>query len=179
MLNNMNVADGLDSKMIPQDAKLKKAAILATEMGVGHEFVTPVIPVVAPLETDVVDDIDLDLVSDILELSDDQYPRFTLAKNKARFLRMVSWYKNKQEWLEVAPVSGVSKLFKQQTKELVGIRSNKLDYEMELETGTLTPSQRSYRRDELKMCKVHEKMAVNLISKMQVKIKSGPQIIAR
>jgi hypothetical protein len=117
--------------------------------------------------------VDLDLIDDILELNEDQYPRFTLAKNKARFLRMVSWYKNKQEWLEVAPVSGVSKLFKQQTKELVGIRSNKLDYEMELETGTLTPSQRSYRRDELKMCKVHEKMAVNLISRMQVKIKSG------
>ena len=73
----------------------------------------------------------------------------------------------------MAPLSGVNKLFKQQTKELEGIRSNKLDYEMELETGTLTPSQRSYRRDELKMCKVHEKMAVHLISKMQVKIKSG------
>ena len=129
----------------------------------------------APLISDDIDeeDIDLDSIADILELTEDQYPRFTLAKNKARFLRMVSWYKNKQEWLEVAPLSGVSKLFKQQTKELVGIRSNKLDYEMELETGTLTPSQRSYRRDELKMCKVHEKMAVNLISKMQVKIKSG------
>ncbi len=159
MLNNVNVADGLD-KMIPQDMKLKKAAILANDMG--------------NVDAELMDDgMDLDLVSDILELSDDQYPRFTLAKNKARFLRMVSWYKNKQEWLEVAPLSGVTKLFKQQTKELVGIRSNKLDYEMELETGTLTPSQRSYRRDELKMCKVHEKMAVNLISKMQVKIKSG------
>lgn len=163
MLNNVNVTDGLD-KMIPPDAKLKNA-ILATDMGVGTGAV------VSDMEMD--EGIDLDLVGDILELSDDQYPRFTLAKNKARFLRMVSWYKNKQEWLEVAPVSGVSKLFKQQTKELVGIRSNKLDYEMELETGTLTPSQRSYRRDELKMCKVHEKMAVNLISKMQVKIKSG------
>lgn len=119
------------------------------------------------------DDMDLDLIPDILELPENQFPKFTLAKNKARFLRMVSWYRNKQEWLEVAPLSGVTKLFKQQTKELVGIRSNKLDYEMELETGTLTPSQRSYRRDELKMCKVHEKMAVNLISKMQVKIKSG------
>lgn len=119
------------------------------------------------------DDIDLDSITDILELTEEQFPRFTLAKNKARFLRMVSWYKNKQEWLEVAPLSGVTKLFKQQTKELVGIRSNKLDYEMELETGTLTPSQRSYRRDELKMCRVHEKMAVNMISKMQVKIKSG------
>jgi hypothetical protein len=128
-----------------------------------------------PLVTDDLDeeDIDLDSIDDILDLNEDQYPRFTLAKNKARFLRMVSWYKNKQEWLEVAPLSAVTKLFKQQTKELVGIRSNKLDYEMELETGTLTPSQRSYRRDELKMCKVHEKMAVNMISKMQVKIKSG------
>lgn len=128
-----------------------------------------------PLVTDDLDeeDIDLDSIHDILDLNEEQYPKFTLAKNKARFLRMVSWYKNKQEWLEVAPLSGVTKLFKQQSKELVGIRSNKLDYEMELETGTLTPSQRSYRRDELKMCKVHEKMAVNLISKMQVKIKSG------
>jgi hypothetical protein len=134
-----------------QEAKLKRAPVLDADE----------------------EDIDLDSVGDILELDEEQYPRFTLAKNKARFLRMVSWYKNKQEWLEVAPLSGVSKLFKQQTKELVGIRSNKLDYEMELETGTLTPSQRSYRRDELKMCKVHEKMAVNLISKMQVKIKSG------
>jgi hypothetical protein len=115
----------------------------------------------------------LDRIDNILDLDEDQYPRFTLAKNKARFLRMLSWYKNKEEWLDVAPLSGVNKLFKQQTKELEGIRSNKLDYEMELETGTLTPSQRSYRRDELKMCKVHEKMAVHLISKMQVKIKSG------
>ncbi len=119
------------------------------------------------------DDVDLDQIEDILALPEEQYPRFTLAKNKARFLRMVSWYKNKKEWLEVAPLSGVSKLFKQQTKELVGIRASKLDYEMELETGTLTPSQRSYRRDDLKMCKVHEKMAVNLIARMQVKIKSG------
>ena len=119
------------------------------------------------------DDLDLDQIEDILALPEEQFPRFTLAKNKARFLRMVSWYRNKKEWLEVAPLSGVSKLFKQQTKELVGIRASKLDYEMELETGTLTPSQRSYRRDELKMCKVHEKMAVNLIARMQVKIKSG------
>lgn len=115
----------------------------------------------------------LDQVENILELADAQFPQFTLAKNKARFLRMFSWYKSKEEWLEVAPISGVSKLFKQQTKELEGIRSNKMDYEMELEMGTLTPSQRSYRKDELKMCKVHEKMAVHLISKMQVKIKSG------
>ncbi len=135
-----------------QEAKLKKAPVVTEE---------------------VEDDIDLDSIPDILALPEDKYPKFTLAKNKARFLRMVSWYKNKQEWLEVAPLSGVTKLFKHQTKELVGIRASKLDYEMELETGTLTPSQRAYRRDELKMCKVHEKMAVNLIAKMQVKIKSG------
>ena len=118
-------------------------------------------------------DFDFDAVDNILELNETTFPQFTLAKNKARFLRMVSWYRQKEEWIEVAPVSGVTKLFKQQTKELEGIRSSKLDYEMELETGTLTPSQRSYRRDELKMCKVHEKMAVHLISKLQIKIKSG------
>jgi len=115
----------------------------------------------------------LDEIENILDLNEDQFPRFTLAKNKARFLRMVSWYRGKEEWIEVAPLSGVTKLFKQQTKELEGIRSSKMDYEMELETGTLTPSQRSYRRDELKMCKVQEKMAVHLISKLQLKIKSG------
>jgi hypothetical protein len=119
------------------------------------------------------DDTNLDEIENILELNEVGYPKFTLAKNKARFLRMVSWYRGKEEWIEVAPLSGVTKLFKQQTKELEGIRSSKLDYEMELETGTLTPSQRSYRRDELKMCKVQEKMAVHLISKLQVKIKSG------
>ena len=115
----------------------------------------------------------LDDFENILDLEEAEYPRFTLAKNKARFLRMLTWYKNKEEWLDVAPISGVSKLFKQQSKELEGIRANKLDYEMELETGTLTPSQRSYRKDELKMCKVHEKMAVHLIAKLQKKIKSG------
>ncbi|QDK47511.1 hypothetical protein DOM22_14200 [Bdellovibrio sp. ZAP7] len=119
------------------------------------------------------DDLNLDDVENILELPDTGFPKFTLAKNKARFLRMVSWYRGKEEWIEVAPLSGVTKLFKTQTKELEGIRSSKLDYEMELETGTLTPSQRSYRRDELKMCRVQEKMAVHLISKLQVKIKSG------
>lgn len=118
-------------------------------------------------------DFDFDAVDNILDLNEATFPKFTLAKNKARFLRMVSWYRQKEEWIEVAPVSGVTKLFKQQSKELEGIRASKLDYEMELETGTLTPSQRSYRRDELKMCKVQEKMAVHLISKLQVKIKSG------
>lgn len=121
-----------------------------------------------------IDDIDeIDQYDNILELDDKQYPKFTLAKNKARFLRMVSWYRQKEEWIEVGPLSAVSKLFKQQTKELEGIRTSKMDYEMELETGTLTPSQRSYRKDELKMCKVHEKMAVHIISKLQTKIKSG------
>ena len=127
----------------------------------------------AAASNDEEEDMDLDDIDNILELAEERYPRFTLAKNKARFLRMVSWYRGKEEWIEVAPLSGVTKLFKQQTKELEGIRSSKLDYEMELETGTLTPSQRSYRRDELKMCKVQEKMAVHLISKLQVKIKSG------
>src|SRR3712207_3471822 len=94
----------------------------------------------------------IDEIENILDLDEAQFPSFTLAKNKARFLRMLTWYKNKESWLEVAPLSGVNKLFKQQTKELEGIRANKLDYEMELETGTLTPSQRSYRSDELKMC---------------------------
>jgi hypothetical protein len=136
------------------------------------EKLKPVNPMLGEVEAEE-DDSFLDSVDNILDLAEDQYPKFTLAKNKARFLRMVSWYKTKEDWLDVAPLSGVTKLFKQQTKELEGIRSSKLDYEMELETGTLTPSQRSYRRDELKMCKVQEKMAVHLISKMQVKIKSG------
>ncbi len=119
------------------------------------------------------EEFNFDAVENILDLPDTEFPRFTLAKNKARFLRMVSWYRQKEEWIEVAPLSGVTKLFKQQTKELEGIRANKMDYEMELETGTLTPSQRSYRKDELKMCRVQEKMAVHLISKLQLKIKSG------
>ena len=122
---------------------------------------------------EVLDDFDFDKVDNILDLEENEYPKFTLAKNKARFLRMVSMYRNKEDWIEVAPISGVNKLFKQQTKELESIRANKLDYEMELETGTLTPSQRAYKKDELKMCRVHEKMAVHLISKLQIKIKSG------
>lgn len=130
----------------------------------------PKVPIMNIVDDDL---LAIDQIENILELQEENYPAFTLAKNKARFVRMLSWYKNKESWLEVAPLSGVSKLFKQQTKELEGIRANKLDYEMELETGTLTPSQRSYKNDELKMCKVHEKMAVQLISKMQVKIKSG------
>ncbi len=108
---------------------------------------------------------------DILSMDEATYPEFTLAKNKARFLRMVNWYKQKQDWLEVAPMSGLKKLFKQQSKELEGIRASKMDYEMELEMDTLTPSQRSYRKDELKMYEMHERMAVSLLSKMQIKLK--------
>ncbi|MGE3974945.1 MAG: hypothetical protein AB7F59_10505 [Bdellovibrionales bacterium] len=110
---------------------------------------------------------------DIFNLPETSYPQFTLAKNKARFMRMLSWYRAKHEWLEVAPISRVSQLFKQQSKELESIRASKMDYEMELEMDTLTPSQKSYRQDELKMCEVQEKMAVELIAKMQLKIKSG------
>jgi hypothetical protein len=115
----------------------------------------------------------IDGIANILDLGEDDFPTFTLAKNKARFQRMVNWYRVKEDWLEVAPLSGITKLFKQQSKELEGIRSSKMDYEMELEMDTLTPSQRAYRKDELKMCKVQEKMAVHLISKMQVKIRSS------
>lgn len=110
---------------------------------------------------------------DIFTLEEQQFPKFTLAKNKARFLRMLSWYKNKLEWLEVAPMSRANMLFKQQTKELENIRASKMDYEMELEMDTLTPSQKSYRQDELKMCEIHEKMAVDLIARLQIKIKSA------
>ncbi len=150
MLNNIEVSTAIT----PQTNPKNNEAIFVGE-GMDHDLVL------------------LDEIDNILELDENDYPQFTLAKNKARFLRMLTWYKNKEEWLDVAPLSGVSKLFKQQSKELEGIRSNKLDYEMELETGTLTPSQRSYRKDELKMCKVQEKMAVHLIAKMQMKIKSG------
>jgi hypothetical protein len=122
---------------------------------------------------EVEDDLNLDHIENLLEVSDAELPKFTLAKNKARFLRMLSWYRQREEWIDVAPLSGVTKLFKQQVKELEGIRSAKMDYEMELEMGTLTPSQRSYRRDELRMCKVHEKLAVHLIGRLQLKIKSG------
>ena len=154
--------------MIVSETMSPETASLEVKMEINQSVLTAAVVNVEEEDDSVLDDID-----NILELQEDLYPRFTLAKNKARFMRMVSYYRGKEEWIEVAPLSGVTKLFKQQTKELEGIRSAKLDYEMELETGTLTPSQRSYRRDELKMCKVQEKMAVHLISKLQVKIKSG------
>lgn len=155
------------TNMTPTIATINTSTISTT---ITSTVTTPVKKVIAPVSTEK---FDINQYNDILSMDEKQYPQFTLAKNKARFLRMVNWYKQKQDWLEVAPLSGVTKLFKQQTKELDGIRSNKLDYEMELEMDTLTPSQRAYRLDELKMCQLHERMAVQLISKMQVKIKSG------
>ena len=115
----------------------------------------------------------IDSVEDIIALKEAKYPIFSLAKNKARFLRMLTWYKTKNSWLDVAPLSGASRLFKEQQKLLENIRSDKMNYELDLETATLTPSQRAYRGDELKMCKVQEKMAVRLITRIQQKIKSG------
>lgn len=114
----------------------------------------------------------LNRIQNILDIKEEGYPEFHLAKNKARFRKKLSWYKSKKEWLDIAPVQKVTKLFKQQTKELDMIRAHKLDYEMELETTSLTPSQRSYRKDELKMCRAHEKMAIHLITKMKIKFKS-------
>ena len=114
----------------------------------------------------------LNKIKNILDVSEDRHPDFTLAKNKARFRKKLTWYKSKKDWLDIAPFQKISKLLKQQTKELETIRSHKMDYEMELETSSLTPSQRAYRKDELKMCRAHEKMAIQLIAKMQVKFKT-------
>ena len=118
------------------------------------------------------DMVHLNEIQNILDVGEDRHPDFTLAKNKARFRKKLVWYKSKKDWLDIAPFQKISKLFKQQTKELEAIRSHKMDYEMELETASLTPSQRAYRKDELKMCRAHEKMAIQLIAKMQVKFKS-------
>ena len=118
------------------------------------------------------DMVKLNQMKDILDAAETTHPQFALAKNKARFKKKLVWYKNKKSWLDIAPIQKINKLFKQQTRELESIRSSKMDYEMELETASLTPSQRSYRKDELKMCRAHEKMAIQLISKMQLKFKS-------
>ena len=118
------------------------------------------------------DMINLNKMKNILDIAESMHPEFALAKNKARFKKKLVWYKNKKSWLDIAPLQKINKLFKQQTRELEAIRSSKMDYEMELETASLTPSQRSYRKDELKMCRAHEKMAIQLISKMQLKFKS-------
>lgn len=118
------------------------------------------------------DMISLNNLKNILDIKESQHPEFALAKNKARFKKKLIWYKNKKLWLDIAPIQKINKLFKQQTRELESIRASKMDYEMELETATLTPSQRSYRKDELKMCRAHEKMAIQVISKIQLKFKS-------
>lgn len=181
MLNTNEIEKVAEKQILKSETSLKNPNLNADEILVEVETLTTeslqiteeVLVEVSAEAADAYSDFDVDSIDNILELKADQFPRFTLAKNKARFLRMVSDYRSKQEWLDVAPLSGVTKLFKQQTKELVGIRAKKLDYEMEIEMGTLTPVQISHRRDELKMCKVQEKMAVSLISKMQVKIRSG------
>ena len=118
------------------------------------------------------DMMNLNSMKNILDIEESKHPEFALAKNKARFKKKLVWYKNKKSWLDIAPIQKMNKLFKQQTRELEAIRASKMDYEMELETASLTPSQRSYRKDELKMCRAHEKMAIQLISKMQLKFKS-------
>ena len=118
------------------------------------------------------DMVHLNKLKNILDAEESTHPEFALAKNKARFKKKLGWYKTKKAWLDIAPIQKINKLFKQQTRELESIRASKMDYEMELETTSLTPSQRSYRKDELKMCRAHEKMAIQLISKMQLKFKS-------
>ena len=115
--------------------------------------------------------LQLDKLKNILDVDESRHPQFVLAKNKARFKKKLLWYKSKKDWLDVAPLHKVNKLFKQQSKELDAIRSHKMDFEMELETSALTPNQRTQRKDELKMCKIHEKMAVQLITKIQLKFK--------
>lgn len=128
----------------------------------------------SPSYTSIMEEEDmvrLSRIKDILDIEEQDYPEFVLAKNKARFRKKLIWYKAKKDWLDIAPFHKINKLFKQQTKELEGIRGSKLDYEIELEAGSLTPSQRAYRKDELKMCRVHEKMAVQLLSKIQMKFR--------
>ena len=117
------------------------------------------------------DMVSLNSMKNILDVEPARHPEFVLAKNKARFKKKLIWYKSKKDWLDIAPIQKINKLFKQQTRELEAIRASKMDYEMELETSSLTPSQRSYRKDELKMCRAHEKMAIQLISKMRLKFK--------
>ncbi|MGI9549188.1 MAG: hypothetical protein ACR2M7_04355 [Bdellovibrionales bacterium] len=114
----------------------------------------------------------LNNIKNILDIEEELHPEFILAKNRLRFKKKLSWYKAKKDWLDIAPIQKINKLFKQQTKELETIRSNKLDYQMELETISLTPHLYDKVFDELKMCRAHEKMAIQLITKMQIKFKS-------
>ena len=116
--------------------------------------------------------INLNNIKNILDIDESEHPEFILAKNRLRFKKKLAWYKGKKDWLNIAPIQKVHKLFKQQSKELEVIRSNKLDYQMELETISLTPHLYDKVFDELRMCRAHEKMAIQLIAKMQLKFKS-------
>lgn len=118
------------------------------------------------------DMINLNNIKNILDIEESEHPEFILAKNRLRFKKKLSWYKNKKDWLNIAPIQKINKLFKQQAKELEIIRSNKLDYQMELENISLTPHLYDKVFDELKMCRAHEKMAIQLIAKMQLKFKA-------
>ena len=52
-----------------------------------------------------------------------KYPMvYLIWQKQGSILRMLTWYKGKEEWLDVAPLR-VTKLFKQQSKELEGIQS--------------------------------------------------------
>lgn len=122
----------------------------------------------------VMDDEDmvhLNNLKNILDVDEADHPEFTLAKNKARFKKKLLWYKSKKDWLDIASMQKINKLFKEQMRELETIRSNKMDCEIELETVSLTPSQKSYRKDELKILRAYEKMAIQLVSKIQLKFK--------
>ena len=46
-------------------------------------------------------EVDLSQTENILDLEEVQYPQFTLAKNKARFLRMLTWYRSKRECIQL------------------------------------------------------------------------------
>lgn len=118
------------------------------------------------------DMVKLNNIENILDIEEEDYPRFVLSKNKARFGKKLMWYKEKKDWLDIAPVSEMRSFSKKEDKKLNEIRSDKIKYEMRIETATLTPSQRSYIKDELKMCRACEKMAIQVVAKAQIKSKS-------
>ena len=89
--NLRDMDDDLDEDMDMQEEKLDM-------FGGGVEDLDKLDKMV--IGEEVEDDLDLDEIDNILELNETQYPKFTLAKNKARFLRMVSWYRAKEEWID-------------------------------------------------------------------------------
>ena len=107
----------------------------------------------------------------ILALPNKELPTFALAKNRSRFARLINTYKQLSNDLEITTMKSLREFFKKEANQLKSLRENKLEYEMELETGNLTPSQKSYKEDELKMCQAHEKMGVHIVTKIQEKIK--------